>query len=266
MLLLPLALGLLACSPSDAAPPPDRQEEAERVRPIEGGYVVAYLNEEPPDQYEKGVDPLVTISGDRIHFQSQCIYQDWAYTLDGEALDTGPWQYDEPAAMCARGLSDDENAIIAAIGSADTLRTVSNGVWIGGNAGSVQLRFVPSEADLAGRAVDLSGEWNVTALDGNPLEGGFFIPVSADWFGIWWEPGCAGQGVPYTIDGSSFRVIPNKVDGPVCDIGYPEELPDIWSAMSAADTIARAEDGSVTIAGGGRSLTLVPGTGEGANR
>ena len=266
MLLLPLAMALLACSPAETPSAEGQQEEAQRLRPIEGEYVVAYLNEEPPEQYEKGVDPLVTISGDRIHFQSQCVYDDWAYTLVGETLDTGPWQYDEPVAMCARGLSDDEIAIIAVIDAADTLRFVSNGLWINGEGGSVQLRFVPSADDLAGRAVDLTGEWDVITLDGAPLGSGYGIPISADWFGIWWEPGCAGQGVPYTIEGNAFRVTPSDVSGPVCDIGYPEELPEIWNAMSAADTIARAGDGSVTIAGGGRSVTLVPGTGEGANR
>ena len=263
-LLLPLAMALLACSPAETPSAEGQQEEAQRLRPIEGEYVVAYLNQEPPEQYEKGVDPTVTIFPDRIHFQSQCIYDDWTYTLDGERLTTGVWRAEQ--AMCARGLSDDENAIIAAIDAADTLRFVSNGLWINGEAGSVQLRFVPSAEDLAGRSVDLTGEWDVTALDGERLESGYEIPISADWFGIWWEPGCAGQGVPYTIEGNAFRVTPSDVSGPVCDIGYPEELPEIWNAMSAADTIARAGDGSVTIAGGGRSVTLVPGTGEGANR
>lgn len=42
----------------------------------------------------------------------------------------------------------------------------------------------------------------------------------------------------------------------VCEIGYPPEVPQIWQAMDAADTIERTADNGVLISGGGRSVLL----------
>ena len=259
MLLLPLTLALLACAPGDSVVPPrGEQQDTATGRKVDGNYVVGWVNERDVVQYETGTDATVTLSADRIHFQSQCIYQDWAYTREGEAIDTGPWDYgDDLVGMCARGLSPDETAIIAAIDGADTLRFVPGGLWISGDAGTVQLRFQPSKSDLAARAVDLSGEWRVAGIDGEPIDADYGIALSADWYGIWWEPGCAGQGVQYTIDGSRFAVIPPTGEpGPACDIGYPPELEAIWSALAAADSIARTPENGVRISGDGRSVLL----------
>lgn len=256
---LPLAALLLACSPvSPQDEDPSAGEQVSAARSIEGTYLVTHVNQAKPLIGIDGHEPTVTISADRVHFQSQCIYENWAYTRDGESIETGPWDYGgEVIAMCARALAPGEEAIIAAIREADTVRFVAHGLWLSGDAGTVQLRFVPSETDLASRAIDLTGEWRVAGIDGLQASGEFGpIALSADWDSIWWEPACSGQGVSYTIDGNSFDAPEPGNPGTVCDIGFPQELATIWSALAAADAIERAPQNGVRIHGNGRSVTL----------
>ena len=122
------------------------------------------------------------------------------------------------------------------------------------------MRFVPSEDQLAARDVDLTGTWTAQALDGSDLPVGIELEASFD--AIWWEPGCAGQGVSYTIEGSNFAAPEPGNPGEVCHIGFPPELTAIWSAMSEADTIERTVNGGVLISGNGRSVLLAPIRGE----
>ncbi|MGB3167581.1 MAG: hypothetical protein WBA68_12485 [Alteraurantiacibacter sp.] len=263
LLLLSAAALLLGCAPPD--PYEQAQEEAREAvsaRSIEGTYIVTYVDEEEPQIGISGHEPTVTISADRVHFQSQCIYENWAYSREGESIETGPWDYGgEPVAMCARGLAPGEEAIITAIGGADTVRFVPRGIWMSGDSGTVQMRWVPGEADLAGRDIDLSGSWVAQALDGRDLPAG--IELEADWNGIWWEPDCAGQAVSYTIDGSKFDAPEPRNPGEVCDIGFPPELTDIWRALAAADMVELTENGGVLISGNGRDVLLAPREGAG---
>lgn len=246
-----VGLALAACTAEPGAIPQAETEAASR--PIVGDYVITYVNEAPPVFGIEGTQATVTIDAERIHFQSQCVFDDWRYTREGEAISTGIWQASQE--MCARALEPGEEAIITAIGAADTVRHVPRGLYLSGTGGTVQMRFVPGAADLAGRAVDLSGSWRVAALDGKaPADP---IDLEADWHGVWWEPGCAGQGIAYTIAGDRFTAPPPGQPGAVCDIGFPPDLTAVWSALVAADTIAESTDGGVAITGGGRSVLLV---------
>ena len=252
-----LALGLLACTP---APSPAEEASGEvpaDARPITGTYVVTFVNGEPPLIGIEGHDPTVTIDAERIHFQSQCVFDDWTYRRDGESLSTGIWRVEQE--MCARGLAPGEEAIMAAIGAADTVRHVPHGIWMSGDGGTVQMRWIPGEEDLASRDIDLTGRWTVQMLDLRDLPVG--IEVVADWNGIWWEPGCAGQGISYTIEGDRFDAPEPGNPGMVCDIGFPEELPEIWAAMAAADTVERTQNRGVLISGNGRSVLIAPASG-----
>ncbi|TMM46584.1 hypothetical protein [Qipengyuania marisflavi] len=107
-------------------------------------------------------------------------------------------------------------------------------------------------------AVDLTGEWRVAGIDGAELDGAYGIALSADDGHIWWEPGCAGQGRLFAISGNEFHRIASPDTGPqmVCDIGFPDELAQIWRAIDAADTIERTAQNGVLITGGGHSLLL----------
>jgi hypothetical protein len=104
--------------------------------------------------------------------------------------------------------------------------------------------------------VDLAGEWRVAKLDGEEINKRYRFALSANPEEIWWEPSCASQGRKYTIRGSRFDTEPDGTSGEVCDIGFPEELPRIWSAMDAADTIEKTGKNGIPLSGNGRSVIL----------
>ena len=251
-----------ACMPEAGSAPVggDRMHApaAEQAAPdaIIGEYVVTHVDGSPPVINIKGHEPTVTIGTNRIHFQSQCIYADWTYRRDGETISTEP-SYLPGSAMCARALAPGELAIQDGFKQATTIRRIRGGLYVEGGRHRLQLRRVVDQASLAGRAVDLAGEWRVAELDGEEIAKPYAIALSADHEQIWWEPGCALQYRDYTIRGSRFDSQPVDLSGrAVCDIGFPEELPRIWSAMDAADTIERTDANGVRLSGSGRSVTL----------
>ncbi len=259
LLSLSFAMALLACSPDQAAPDTELPNAGKaEQRSLDGRYVVTFVNEAEPGIGIEGHEPIITISPGRIHFQSQCIYEDWSFERDNEQIETAPWDYGgEPAVMCSRGLAPGEKAIIAAIGKADTVRFVQSGLWLSGSKGTVQVRRIPDPDEVAQRAVDLTGSWRVAGLDGQPIDATYAIALTADFEEIWWEPGCALQGAHYSITANRFQADRyDDVAAERCDIGFPEELSRVWSALDAADTIERMPDNGVRISGNGRSVTL----------
>jgi hypothetical protein len=58
---------------------------------IIGKYVVTYVDGAAPIINIEGHEPTITITRERIHFQSQCIYADWTYERDGETISTTPY-------------------------------------------------------------------------------------------------------------------------------------------------------------------------------
>lgn len=106
-------------------------------------------------------------------------------------------------------------------------------------------------------AVDLAGDWRVAGIDGAALEAPYGIALVADETNIWWQPECALQYREYSISGSRFTA-PTRSNAnlEVCDIGYPLELEQVWSALEAADTIERTPENGVLIHGNERSLLL----------
>lgn len=106
-------------------------------------------------------------------------------------------------------------------------------------------------------AVDLAGEWRVAGIDGAPIDESYAIALSADGEMIWWDPACAMQYREYSIAGHRFAApARNNNDLEVCEIGYPPELDQLWSALEAADHIERTPENAVLISGNGRSVTL----------
>ena len=253
-----LAFALAACAPEagDAPGSGDAPAVATARDDILGTYVVKYVDGAPPIINIEGHQPMVTIGEDRIHFQSQCIYADWTYERDGEAISTEPY-YEPGSGMCARGLAPGETAIQDAFGAADTIRRIRGGLFLEGGGHRLELHRVADEASKANRAVDLAGEWRVAAIDGRALDTGHGVALKADYEQIWWEPDCALQYRDYMIEGSRFDARPVDLSGQaVCDIGFPDELLRVWSAMDAADTIERTSANGVLISGNGRSVTL----------
>ena len=248
---------LLGCSPVEQSPAGEAPQQAKQAeeRSLAGTYMVIYVNEAEPVIGIEGSEPTVTIGADRINFISQCIYDDWSYTRQGESIATGPFNYGESVAMCARSLAPGEEAISAAFDRADTVRFVRSGLWFSGPGGTVQLKRIPSAEETASRSADLTGAWTVESIDGKALS--YELPVEADFEQIWWEPGCAGQSVRYSIDGVAFRLAPREAPDMVCEIGFPPEVPQIWEAMAASNTIEWVNPASVVIRGGGRSVVLI---------
>lgn len=115
----------------------------------------------------------------------------------------------------------------------------------------------PVEAQAEPALVDLQGYWRVAGLDGKPIDASYAIALVADGDSIWWEPECALQYRDYSISGNTFAApMRSNANLEVCDIGFPEELPRIWSALEAADRIERTPENGVLISGNGRSVTL----------
>ena len=257
-LLVCVAFVLAACSPAPSEPPaPDVRTLAEaKVREdMTGRYRVVAVNGEEISGDFEGLDPVVTISGSRIHFQSQCIFADWTVERDGAEVATKRY-YEPGSAMCARASTRNEAAIQQAFDEATLLRRIRSGWQFEGGDKSVVLHRVLSEEELARRAVDLSGRWRVVSLDGEAMRDDRKIELSADHEQIWWEPGCAMQGREYRIEGNRFDTDYEAVSGETCDIAFPGELTRAWSAMDDATKIARRDDGSVEISGGDRSIVL----------
>jgi hypothetical protein len=135
---------LTACMPEAGTAP---VSESETVVPaadevsrddIIGKYVVELVNGAPPTINIEGHEPTITISAQRIHFQSQCIYADWTYERDGEAISTEPY-YEPGSGMCARGLAPGETAIQDGIDKATTVRRIREGLQLEGGGYRLEL-------------------------------------------------------------------------------------------------------------------------------
>ena len=115
----------------------------------------------------------------------------------------------------------------------------------------------PAENQTQSPSVDLQGNWRVAGLDGEPIDASYGIALVADEDSIWWEPECAMQYRDYSISGDTFAApMRSNANLEVCDIGFPAELAQIWSALEAADRIERTPENGVLISGNGRSVTL----------
>lgn len=133
-----------ACMPEAGTVPVSKSEsevpaadEASRDDVI-GKYVVELVNGAPPNIGIEGHEPTITISTQRIHFQSQCIYADWTYELDGEAISTESY-YEPGSAMCTRGLAPGETAIQNGIDRATTVRRIREGLQLEGGGYRLEL-------------------------------------------------------------------------------------------------------------------------------
>ncbi|WP_114521458.1 hypothetical protein [Altererythrobacter sp. ZODW24] len=117
----------------------------------------------------------------------------------------------------------------------------------------------PEEVLSTPASIDLAGDYRVAGIDGAPFDENYGIALSVNESRIWWKPTCAGQGVDYKIYGDTFKTIdppPPEEPRAVCDIGYPDRLPEVWQALENSDTIERTPENGIRIFGGQRSVTL----------
>lgn len=110
----------------------------------------------------------------------------------------------------------------------------------------------------------LAGEWRVAGIDGGEFNESYGLALSADAEEIWWDPRCAQHIRGYTIDGHAIEFGPATTEppvststpAPVCAIGPPPRLSEVFRALDAATRIGRTSSNGVLIEGGGHSLLL----------
>lgn len=121
---------------------------------------------------------------------------------------------------------------------------------------------VPAE-DPSVSVTSLSGAWRVAAIDGRDFDEPYGLALTGDQNRLWWEPECAGMIRKYRINGRSVRFssahppLPaGSPTPPVCAIGLPPRLGEVFRALDFATSIVRTPENGTLIAGGGHSLTL----------
>ena len=109
----------------------------------------------------------------------------------------------------------------------------------------------------------LAGMWRVATIDDRSFDEGYALALRADENSLWWEPRCAGMARGYRIGGVSVSFSsldpprpPGSPTPPVCAIGLPPRLGEVFRALDSATTIAPTPENGVRIAGGGHSVTL----------
>ena len=149
------ALAMAACTtqPGRTEPDPPRTEAVSldnvAAPSIDGRFVVVAVDGAPPLINIEGHEPTVTIAGDRIHFQSQCIYADWTLERSGEKLSAKPY-YEPGSGMCARGLAPGETAIQDAFtGLAAISPTASGDLIVEGGGHRLALRRSPRRSNTS---------------------------------------------------------------------------------------------------------------------
>jgi hypothetical protein len=116
----------------------------------------------------------------------------------------------------------------------------------------------------SGALVTLVGRWRVTEINGRLIDPARQLELVADANKIWWEPGCAGMVRKYSITAQLVQfspinppVKPGAPPQPVCAIGLPPGLDDIFRVLDATKTTVPGAGGEVRIEGGGQYLTMV---------
>ena len=111
--------------------------------------------------------------------------------------------------------------------------------------------------------INLTGEWRVAGIDGHSVEEPIALSLTGDENQLWWQPRCAGMARAYRIDGQSIAfgsTEPPRRAGeltpPVCAIGLPPQLDEVFRALDGAKSIARSPSNGVLISGPNHSLLL----------
>ena len=114
----------------------------------------------------------------------------------------------------------------------------------------------PAASHQVGETFDLRGQWGVSRLGGKTLEYRIALDGTAD--ALIWTPGCAGWMLSYRSEGGALVFADDLVDRgrPVCDIGYPDDLPRVIEALQGRWTVAREENGDLELTRDGERIVL----------
>ena len=96
---------------------------------------------------------------------------------------------------------------------------------------------------------DLSGEWVIARIDGQPLAQPIALTGRRD--SLVWEPECADQTISYRSSGTGIEFYRPEPEGEgervVCEIGYPQDLPRVLDALEGRWSVSQAADGGVVL-------------------
>lgn len=253
---LVLALGACTAQADDPAPQAsDAIDAAARAEPydLSGQWSVSRIDGEMLD-----MSIPFTGSADALTWQPACAGQAIAYRRVGDAIEFTQPPRNASRVVCEIGYPDALPRVIEAlVGRWDVSEQPNGNLLLARGDRQLVLEKAPAEPSLS-----LAGEWRVAGIDGRAFDEPYGIALSADESEIWWEPRCAGQSVRYKIRGTRFATPGPPRGGPasepaaVCKIAIPPRLPDVMTAIRAADRIERTPANGVRISGDGHSLTL----------
>ena len=103
----------------------------------------------------------------------------------------------------------------------------------------------------------LAGAWRVAGIDGRSFDEPVGLSLSGDNEQLWWEPRCAGMARAYRIEGQRITFASTQPPGtPVCDIGLPPRLDEVFRALDDAASVSRTPNNGVLISGPAHSVLL----------
>ena len=133
--------------------------------------------------------------------------------------------------------------------------------WATSPRATEQRAYVPKSPTEP--SISLAGDWRIAGLNGTDSDQPVGIALKGDETKLWWEPRCAGMARGYAITGRTIRFTsleppraPGEPTPPVCAIGLPPRLNEIFVALDAATSIRRTRANGIEIAGNGHSVTL----------
>ena len=108
---------------------------------------------------------------------------------------------------------------------------------------------VPAQSRSQAGALDLTGEWMVSRIKGSSLRSR--VPLVGTGDTLFWQPACAGFSISYRQKGEGIEFYSVEREGirTVCLPGYPEDLPEVMSALRGTWTARVQENGDVLLTG-----------------
>lgn len=111
--------------------------------------------------------------------------------------------------------------------------------------------------------ISLAGEWRIAGIDGRSVDEPIALSLTGNEQQLWWQPRCAGMARAYRMSGQAITfgsTQPPRRAGapppPVCDIGLPPRLNEVFRALDDAQSVSRSPSNGVLISGPRHSVLL----------
>jgi hypothetical protein len=253
---------LVSCGP---APKQESAQTAPRETPVQplklaGQWQVDLLGGKP---LEAGAHPiLLTVAGDKIHANSQCIWWYWSHRIDGKQFSAKPTRRESldengqsiPLAMCARSLHRQEITFQTAVETANQVEALSPDrikISTPDNKGENALELV--------RRPGIEGSWQVVAINGRPLaKSDYPINVGINGSEIMAQSQCVSMHWAYTRNATSLATRQVTKEAAICERSRTETETLFERIMDQARMWRTLTDQGLHIQTGNETLTLKP--------